>query len=201
VDALLAFGAGVLALRLAGALLSRWRARRVPAYAAWAGGLGAYAVAAAALAWGTAAGWDDRAFRVYYLCGGLLTAPLLGAGSLLFVGRRWATPLALVYTGVALGVAVAMAIDPHVRGDELPRAGEHVAFVPARLVAVAANSLGTLAVVAVALATLRRRPVGNALVLAGVGVAATGTGVAPGAAWTAATIAAGAVLLYAGFVA
>ena len=60
--------------------------------AAWSASLFAYAIASAALAWGAAAGWDDRAFRVYYLAGGLLTAPLLGAGSLLLRGYCWAAP-------------------------------------------------------------------------------------------------------------
>ena len=81
-EALLAFAAALLALRLAGDLLGRWRTRRAPQLAAWSASLLAYALASAALAWGAAAGWDDRAFRVYYLCGGLLTAPLLGVGAL-----------------------------------------------------------------------------------------------------------------------
>jgi len=82
-EAILAFGAALLALRLTGLLLRRWRRARAPELLAWSAGLGAYALGAGALAWGAAAGWDDRAFRVYYLFGGLLTAPLLGAGSLL----------------------------------------------------------------------------------------------------------------------
>jgi hypothetical protein len=200
VDGLISFAAALVSFRLAGALAARWRSRRAPQLGAWAAALAAYALAAAALAWGAAAGWDDRAFRAYYLFGGLLTAPLLGAGSLLLVGRRWAAPVALLYVGLAAGVAVAMQIAPHVGGDELPSARDHLAFVPARLVAVIGNSLGTAAVVGVALWTWRRRPVGNTLVVAGVGVAAAGTGVASGTAWTAAAIAAGAVLLYAGFV-
>ena len=200
-DALISFAAALVSLRLAGALAARWRSRRAPELGAWAAALAAYALAAAALAWGAAAGWDDRAFRAYYLFGGLLTAPLLGAGSLLLVGRRWTAPIALVYVGVAVGVAVAMQIAPHVGGGDLPSAGDHLAFVPARLVAVAANALGTAAVVGVALWTWRRRRVGNTLVVAGVGVAAAGTGIGAGTAWTAAAIAAGAVLLYLGFVA
>jgi hypothetical protein len=92
VETLLAFAAALLSFRLAGQLARRYRARRAPEFAAWSGSLGAYALASAALAWGSAAGWDDRAFRVYYLFGGLLTAPLLGAGSLLLAGRRWALP-------------------------------------------------------------------------------------------------------------
>ena len=55
--------------------------------------------------------------------------------------------------------------------------------------------------VVIALSTIRRRPVGNGLILAGVAVAATGSAVAGlGAAPTAVFIAAAVVLLYAGFI-
>src|ERR687892_121829 len=105
-EALLAFAAAVLSFRLSGRLLDRWRARRAPELLAWSAALAAFAIASAALAWSAAAGWSAAAFRVYYLFGGLLTAPLLGAGSLLLVGRRWAAPAALVYSGLAVGVAL-----------------------------------------------------------------------------------------------
>jgi hypothetical protein len=200
-EALLAFGAALLALRLAGDLWRRWQRRRRPEHAAWAGSLLAYAVASAALAWGAAAGWDDRAFRVYYLFGGLLTAPLLGLGSLLLVGRRAAGPVALVYVGLAVGVALAVPILDPVSGTSIPEAQDHLDFVPARLVAILGNSLGTLAAVVVAVATIRRRPVGNALILAGVAVAAIGSALAGlGEAQTAAFAAAAVVLLWGGFV-
>lgn len=200
-EALLAFAAALVAFRFAGDLLRRYRVRRAPELAAWAGSLLAYALASGALAWGAAAGWGDAAFRVYYLFGGLLTAFLLGVGSLLLVGRRWAAPLGLVYVGLAVGVALAMPIDPSVGDGSIPAAQEHLELVPARLVAIAGNSLGTLAVVVVALATLRRRPLGNALILAGVTLAAAGSAVAGlGAAETAAFVAAAAMLLYLGFV-
>jgi hypothetical protein len=201
VEALLAFAAALLALRLAGDLFARYRARRAPQLAAWSASLLAYAVASAALAWGAAAGWDDRAFRVYYLCGGLLTAPLLGVGSLLLTGRRWAAPVGLVYAGLAAGIAIAVPLTAPVTGTSIPKAQEHLDFVPARLVAVLGNGLGTLAVVAIALLTIRRRPLGNGLLLGGVAVAAAGSAVAGlGAAPTAAFIAAAAAILYAGFV-
>nr|MBA3348142.1 hypothetical protein [Actinomycetota bacterium] len=105
-EALLAFGAALLALRLSGLLARRWRERRTLHLAVWSAGLAAYALGAAALAWGAAAGWNEGAFRAYYLFGGLLTAPLLGAGSLLGAGRRLAWPVVLVYAGLAVGVAV-----------------------------------------------------------------------------------------------
>jgi len=201
-NALVAFGAALLALRLAGLLARRWRATRRPELAAWAWALAAYAVAAAAIAWGEAAQWDDRAFRVYYASGALLTAPLLGIGSLLLAGTRRAAAAGLLYAGLAVGVALAMPVHGSFAQHGLPPAQDHLALVPGRLLAIAANSLGTLAVVFVAIRSLRRRPLGNTLIVLGVAAAAVGSGVAGlGAGGAAIGIAAGAVLLYAGFTA
>lgn len=201
-EAVVAFATALLAFRLAGRLAGRWRERGAPELVVWSASLLAYAVAAAALAWGAAAGWSGPAFRAYYLFGGLLTAPLLGAGSLLLAGRRWALPLVLVYAGLALGTATSVPLSEPVQGTAIPDAAEHLEFVPARLLAVVGNSVGTLAVVAVALLTLRRRPLGNALILAGVAVAAAGSALfGLGEASTAASLAVAALLLYGGFVA
>jgi hypothetical protein len=200
VEALLAFGAALLALRLAGRVAGRWRARRAPELAAWSGALFAYAVAAAALAWGAAHGWDARSFRVYYLFGALLTAPLLGAGSLLLWRRRWAGPVTLVYTGLAVGVAIAMPVHGEFTESGIPAAQDHLAFLPARLVAIVGNTVGTAAVIVVAAATFRRRPLGNALIVLGVVAAAVGSALAGlGAAETAAFAAVAVAILYAGF--
>jgi hypothetical protein len=202
VESLFAFAAALVALRLGGALAGRWRRRRAPELAAWSAALLAYAVASATLAWGAAAGWDDRSFRVYYLFGGLLTAPLLGLGSLLLFGRRRALAPSLVYVGLAIGVAVAMPVHGQISGTGIPEAQAHLDFFPARLVAILGNTAGTLAVVAVAIVTIRRRPLGNALVLAGVSAAAAGTALSGlGAAKTAVFVAIAALLLYAGFTA
>jgi hypothetical protein len=202
VETLLAFAAALLALRLSGRVFARWRARRAPELLAWSGSLLAYAAASAALAWGSAHGWDGRAFRAYYLFGGLLTAPLLGAGSLLLWRRSWAAPLALLYTGLAIGIAVAVPVHGAFASSGIPAAQDHLDFVPVRLVAVIGNSLGTLAVVWVAAATFRQRPLGNVLIVAGVAIAAVGSAFAGlGAAETAAFALAAVVLLYAGFVA
>jgi hypothetical protein len=202
VDALLAFAAALIALRLSGDLVRRYRARQRPELVAWAAGLAAYAVAAGALAWGAAAGWSEPAFRLYYLGGGLLTAALLGTGSLLLVRRRWAVPVALVYTGLAIGVAVGVPLQVELSGTEIPEAQAVLDLWPARILAILGNSLGTLAVVVVALATFRSRPAGNLLVLAGIAVAGIGSGLAGlGIGALAPAIAVAALLLFAGFVA
>jgi len=202
VDVLVAFAAALLTFRLAGLLAGKYRSSGRPELLAWAAGLGAYAIAAAAIAWGEAAGWDDRAFRVYYAAGALLTAPLLGAGSLLLAGRRRAAPVVLVYAGLAVGIALAVPVHGAFAAHGIPAAQDHLSFLPARLLAIVANVAGTLAVVVVAVGSFRRRPLGNGLIIAGIAAAATSSAlVGLGAAGSAIGIAVGAVLLYAGFVA
>jgi hypothetical protein len=190
-DALLSFAAALVSLRLAGLLL---RARRL----AWAAGLLSFAAAAGAMAWGAAHGWDEGAFRVYYLAGALLSAPLLGVGSLQLWGRRWAAPAGLVYAGLAVGIVVAMPVHGAFSSTAVPRAQAHVDALP-RVVAIAGSSLGALAVVLVAAATLRARPRGNALLVAAVAAAAAASALTQTAvAAAAACFALAAALLYAG---
>jgi hypothetical protein len=199
VSALLGFAAALVALRLAGRLFSR---RSRPEMLIWAWSLAAYAVAAGAIAWGEAAQWDARAFRVYYAAGALLTAPLLGAGSLALAGLRRAGAIAFGYAGLAIGVALAMPVHGVFAAHGIPPAQDHLTFAPARLLAITANILGTAVVVAVALRSIRRRPLGNSLILLGAAAAPPGSGIAGlGAGGAAVGIAAGAALLYAGFVA
>ena len=199
-ETLTAFGAALLALRLSGLLFGRWRARRAPELAAWGASLLCYAAASGALAYGAAAGWNDDAFRVYYLFGGLLTAPLLGAGSLLLERRRWVVPVVLLYVGLAVGVMLSEPLAAQVAGDAIPKAQEHLDYVPARVLAIVANVAGTFAVVFVAIRSIRRRPLGMGLILAGVAVAALGSALAGlGTAQTAAFSALGVVFLYGGF--
>src|SRR4051794_32717960 len=121
-ETLLAFAAALISLRLAGALLARRRR-------AWACALLAYAAASACLAWGAAHGWDARVFRVYYLAGGLLTAPLFGVGALLLVGRAWGAPLGFAWSGLAVGVALAMPVHGHFAAA-IPAAQDHLGWAP-----------------------------------------------------------------------
>ena len=201
-EALLAFFATLVSLRLSADLVRRHRTRPAPGLLAWAAALGAFAAGSGAIAWGSAADWSNPAFRVYYLFGGLLAAALLGAGSLQWAGVRWVGPLTLVYVGLAIGVALAVPIESPIGGTSIPEAQEHLALFPARILAIIGNVGGSIALVVVAIRGFRRRPIGNALLLAGFATAAVGSALAGlGTAETAAFIAAGAGLLYAGTVA
>ena len=100
-EALLAFAAALLApdspaFGPALACTRRGSVRRMGA------ALAAYAVASAALAWGTASGWTDASFRVYYLFGGLhRSAPRVG--SLLLSGAGGRAQLASSTSGSRSG--------------------------------------------------------------------------------------------------
>jgi hypothetical protein len=109
--------------------------------------------------------------------------------------------VALLFAGLAVGVAVAVPIDPAVTGTDIPDAASHLAFFPGRALAVVGNVTGTVAAVAVALTGLRRRPLGNCLIIGGVVAAAVGSAVAGlGAGGGAIFTIVAASLLYAGFV-
>lgn len=199
-DVLVPFAAAVLTCRLSAELVRRWWERRTPDLLAWAASLGAFAAASGALAWSAAAGWDDRAFRAYYLFGGLLTAALLGAGSLLRAGVTFAGTAVVFYVGLAIGLAIATPIDPPISGDDIPDASDHLAFFPARALALVGNIGGTVAAVGVAVTGLRRRPIGNGLIVVGIAAAAVGSALAGlGGGGGAVFTAVAAVLLYAGF--
>jgi hypothetical protein len=201
-DALLAFAAALVALRLTAELVRRRRSRAgAPELAWWAASLATFGLAAGAVAWSSAAGWDDRSFRVYYLCGGLLAAALLGAGSLVRIGWGWIAPVVLLYAGVSAGVMLSEPLTAAVSGDASPDARNHLDLAPARILAIVGNTAGTVAAVAVAVTTLRRRPLGNSLLIAGVAVAAFGSTLAGLGATSSALFAlVAACLLYAGFV-
>ncbi len=189
-DVLLSFGAALVSLRLAGLLA---RGRRF----AWAGGLLAFGAAAAAMAWGSAHGWDARAFRVYYLAGALLSAPLLGVGSLSCWGNAGRRRSGSSTSGLAVGVAVAMPVHGVFVGTSVPHAQDHLDWLP-RVVAIAGSSLGTLAVVVVAVATIRAVRSGTADPRRGRGGSCASALTQTAVSAAAACFALAAVLLYAG---
>ena len=109
---------------------------------------------------------------------------------------------ALVYAGLAVGVAIAMPIHGAFAAHGIPAAQDHLGV---RARARCSRSPRTRSARSrsscVALRSIRRRPLGNTLIVLGVAAAATGSGLTGlGAGGTALGIAVGAALLYAGFV-
>jgi len=163
VDALLAFAAALVSLRLSAKLVGRARAAPRGPFVAWAAALAAFAFASGALAWGAAAGWSDVSFRVYYLTGGILVVAYLAVGELLLVlpGRtvtRMAAATMLFLTFAAAAAVLAARVD----GAELARAGatppnDALEGTWPKVMAIALNSVGTAVLLIGSIASARRR--------------------------------------------
>ena len=78
------------------AVVGRWRRNRRPYLLLWAIGITAFGLGAAAEAIFALLGWNPLVFRLYYLCGAILTAAWLGQGTVQLLGRRPWTQLSLV---------------------------------------------------------------------------------------------------------
>lgn len=88
-QALPALLAGAAATAFFAELLLSHRARPRPHIAAYAAGIGCFALACWALAAGVAGGWTSASYRIFFLFGGIVNIPLLALGSMfLVVGRR-----------------------------------------------------------------------------------------------------------------
>ena len=125
-DALLSFGAALVSLRL-GRACSRAGGARL-------GRRARVAYAAARPRWPGArrTAGTRYAFRVYYLAGALLSAPLLGVGSLQLTGRRWAAPVGAALHRPRRRARAGDARPRDVRGDDVPRAQDHLDVAAAR---------------------------------------------------------------------
>lgn len=88
-QALPALLAGAAATVFFAELLLSHRARPRPHIAAYAAGMGCFALACWALTAGVAGGWTSASYRIFFLFGAIVNIPLLALGSMfLVVGRR-----------------------------------------------------------------------------------------------------------------
>ena len=175
---------------LTGAVLRQWRARHRPQQLAWVLSL-AWGLIGALAYIGSVLGGDNAwLFRLYYMGGAVLVAPLLGVGSAYLLPRQlWARLLIAVTALCAVLAAVGLAVFPlDAAALALLASGAGSAAVTSPLViipVIVGNTLGTVAVVGVALrsvvqALFQHRPWnfvwGNGLIAVGtLGIAAAGS--------------------------
>jgi hypothetical protein len=133
----LPFASSILSFVFAAFLVDQWRARRRPYQLIWAIGMLWYALSAGTEFLGGAFGWSEPLYRAWYLIGAVWVAGWLGLGTVYLLGRTrfgyaFAACLGLaglftfltwrkydypdsgvapfVYLGVALGLAVVVAV-------------------------------------------------------------------------------------------
>ncbi|HEY7257512.1 MAG TPA: hypothetical protein VH459_00515 [Gaiellales bacterium] len=211
---LAAFAVAVSALFAAKILGAFWRRRR-PELAFWGAGFVLFAAACAVETIATLTEWSPGLFRVYYVCGGILLVGFLGVGSLYRSAPAWlanAAAGALLGAAVAAIAAVAQApIDSKLLAGSVQGPPSDSAIGSAAVpYAVAINSLGTLALVGLALLSgwrawrgrqPARRVVGNVLLVAGALVVAGASGATRMGVYELlyAGQAAGAIIMFAGY--
>jgi hypothetical protein len=163
VNSLLPVASGLVAALFCALLLRSARRRPAGQKVLWAAGFAFFAAAATCEALAQRAGWSTGLFRIYYLCGGVLTVPVLGAGSAwLHLPRRGRDAVAGALLVATVAAAVTVALAP-VRGDVLAAAAtggppaNGAIGGGAAVWAVALNSLGTLLLVGGVVRSLLKR--------------------------------------------
>jgi hypothetical protein len=144
--------ATLVSLEFALALARRWWATRRPYLRSWSVSLLLFAGGSAALWYGTAFGWSTATFRTYYACGAVLSVPWLALGEVeLLLRPRAARVVAVFVALLSVNAAFLVATAPGVAGvsiagTALPSGSD---YFPAgvHVLAVVANSVGTLVVV------------------------------------------------------
>ena len=121
-----------------------------PQDGAWALALGMFALASVALATGTATGWDNGTFRVFYLFGAVLDVPWLALGTVYLLASRDDRPArppgsVLVLSGFAAGVLVIAPMDT-VHGTAIP-VGKDVFGVLPRVLAAVGSGVAAIVIV------------------------------------------------------
>jgi len=147
-NVVLPFCSSVLSLIFCALLVDQWRVRRKPYQAVWAVGMLWYGLSAGTEFLGGALGWSEPLYRAWYLIGAIWVAGWLGLGTVLLLGRTrfgfaFAASIllaglftyltdaryhyagsgdsAVVYFGIAVVLAIAVAVDTLRRGELWPR--------------------------------------------------------------------------------
>lgn len=174
----LAVAAALVGLAFAFSTFERWLARRRRHELAWSVALGLFSLAAFTLAAGTALGWTQPTFRVFYLVGAIANVPVLALGTVYLLGgeRRGDQAAALVGAFAMFATGV-MAVVPFTHA--LPRTtlaqGSAVLPVLPRVLAGVGSGGATLVIIGGALYSAVRFRRGrmvwsNGLIAAGAGI-------------------------------
>lgn len=97
INAILPFVTTLITFIFAGLVFYRYAVRNGAPLLLWGIGLTLYAIAESMAAINGSLGWNPLVFRIWYLCGAILTAAWLGQGTIHLLGRRsWANILLLL---------------------------------------------------------------------------------------------------------
>jgi hypothetical protein len=147
----LAFLATAVATVFAQATAVRWSQTRKPHNGAWSFALALFALASAALALGTATGWDPNTFRVFFLLGAIVNVPWLALGTIYLLASeriaRATRAVLMVFSGFAAGVMFTTPIHGTIDGTAIPVGKDHLDVLP-RVLAGVGSGVGATVILA-----------------------------------------------------
>ena len=180
-NTILPLATGIVSFIFAVLLLGRFFVRRGWHLLVWSVGMLLYSIGGFCEAFNGAFGWNELAFRLWYICGAFLSAAWLGQGTLFLLARRrwWVAALAGL---LALGSAYAVMrvftahLDPSLVAQGAQLTGRVITSAGVRSLTPFFNIYGTLALVGGALWSavlflrtrkLPNRAAGNILIAVG----------------------------------
>jgi hypothetical protein len=154
----LAFVAVAVSSVFAQSMLVRYTSGHQPQHRAWAIALAMFALASVTLASGTATGWDNGTFRVFYLLGAVVNVPWLAMGTVYLLARpevarrvHWGLVL---FSGFAAGVLLSCPMET-VHGTTIP-VGKDVFGALPRILAGVGSGVAAIVIIAGALVSAWR---------------------------------------------
>jgi hypothetical protein len=202
-------GAAIVAAVFA---LATWRSAKPQdtALRIWSVALAQFAIASAAIVWGIAAGWTPLVYKAFYLFGAVLNVAWLALGTIwLEAPRKAAAVVNVLFILAATAACVLVMSAKLLPGAQaaldaraLPAPADVMPDVP-RLLSRIYSSAGSMIVLFGLLSALarRRRPLGMALLAAGVLIAGVGSTMARAGRveFFSISLAAGIAVMYLGF--
>jgi hypothetical protein len=150
----LAAAAALVSLAFAFLTHERWLLKGRSHDHTWTWAMAAFCLGAAALAWGSAGGWNSTNFKAFYLFGAIVNVPLLAVGQVeLMTSQPWVKHLRPIVLGaccVAAGILIATPLRAAVPADRLPQGKEVFSALPRVLAAVGSAGGATVVFVGAA---------------------------------------------------
>ena len=157
-DVVLSFLAGIVSFTFFLELLIKSIKTKRPNLILWTIAIGMYSFATIALAFGLYSGWTQFSFGVFYFFGGITNVPAFGLGSAYLVFKKDTVHIASgIYVLFICSAIYSMLVAPDINLlniQGIPEGRELYEISGPRLWAILGNSIGSLSLVGIAIASI-----------------------------------------------
>ena len=157
-DVFLSFAAGLIGIIFFIELLSKSFQKKNPSLIFWAIAIGMYSFATIALGFGLHKGWTQLSFGIFYFFGGITSVPAFGLGSAYLIFKKDSVHVASgIYLLFVCSAIYSMMVAPEINLANIsgiPEGRELYEISGPRLWAILGNSIGSLALVGIAIVSV-----------------------------------------------